>query len=213
MMTPPEVLVTFLRGGLRTSNSIEVPRILRPCVNKVGRVHGGWLYGLGWAGDRIEFLRGFLETIKFDRCARGGRIRGLVQSVVVRTSRHDCAAIKGGALITRFSEGFTRSVKVTIYKRFSRSSACDFSCCLPCLHSSLIDATRSVSVRHRTTGRSCTKVYSSPGIKISLVFCLRGVVSCLGLRKRNGVPTGNASLGLSTLSYRKAVVVPVRGAR
>lgn len=56
IITPPEVLVTFLRGGLRTSNSMEVPRILRPCVNKGGRVApgGGW-EGVGRVGCTSMF--------------------------------------------------------------------------------------------------------------------------------------------------------------
>lgn len=41
IMTPPEVLVTFLRGGLGRSNSMDVPGTLRPCVNNVAGVRGG----------------------------------------------------------------------------------------------------------------------------------------------------------------------------
>lgn len=74
IITPPEVLVTFLRGGLGRSNSIHVPRPLEVCVNNGSIV--GWTSCPGpmcfplpfpylGEGQKFVFCLGFVGASSF----------------------------------------------------------------------------------------------------------------------------------------------------
>lgn len=158
-------------------------------------------------------VRRCLGTVKFRGVRAEGSLGGLLGSMRRGFARRAVMSCEPNRSFYRFRGRFNRSMKVALYKRLSSRRRFRTTCCFPCFRKDKIAACTRVSIREGVRGRRCINLYRSSGVKVDLVFALRGNIRCVQRGRTNLAGSIRASMAFSKLTRSKVVLLPIGGGR